>query len=56
VERAIYVGNTIQYIVNLESRDLIMAIRPTSGESPFTRDEAVWVSFGPQDIVYLRGA
>ena len=56
VERTIYVGNTIQYFVNLESHDLIMAIRPTSGESPFTRDEAVWVSFGPQDIVYLRGA
>ena len=56
VERAIYVGNNIQYIVNLESHDLIMAIRPTSGESPFTRDEAVWVSFGPQDTVYLRGA
>ena len=56
VERAIYVGNTIQYIVKLESHDLIMAIRPTSGESPFTRDEAVWVSFGPQDLVYLRGA
>ncbi len=56
VERAIYVGNSIQYIVNLESHDLIMAIRPASGESPFTRDEAVWVSFGPQDTVYLRGA
>lgn len=56
VERAIYVGNTIQYFINLESHDLIMAIRPTSGEAPFTRGEAVWVSFGPQDTVYLRGA
>jgi len=31
VERAIYVGNTIQYFINLESHDLMMAIRPTSG-------------------------
>ncbi len=56
VERVIYVGNTIQYFINLESSDLVMAIRPTSGESPFARGGAVWISFGPQDTVYLRGA
>jgi spermidine/putrescine transport system ATP-binding protein len=56
LERVIYVGNTIQYFIRLESNDLVMAIRPTSGESPFTRGEAVWISFGSQDTVYLRGA
>ncbi len=48
-------GNAIQYLINLESHDLIMAMRPTSGESPFTRGEAVWISFGPQAVVFLRG-
>jgi spermidine/putrescine transport system ATP-binding protein len=55
VERAIYVGNTIQYFIRLESKDLMMAIRPTTGGAPFARGEAVWISFGSEDCVLLRG-
>lgn len=55
VERVIYVGNTIQYFIKLESHDLIMATRPTSGEAQFARGEAVWISFGLEDVVLLRG-
>jgi spermidine/putrescine ABC transporter ATP-binding subunit len=55
VERVVYVGNTVQYFVNLESGDLIMAICPTTKELPFRRRESVWVSFDPEDVIWLRG-
>lgn len=54
VERAIYAGNIIQYFIKLENHDLIMAIQPTSGKASFTRGEVVWISFGPEDGVFLR--
>jgi spermidine/putrescine transport system ATP-binding protein len=55
VERTIYVGNTIQYFVGLESHDLIMIIRPATSEAPLTRGAVVWISFGPEDCLLLRG-
>lgn len=53
VERAVYVGNTIQYFIRLESNDLIMASRPTTGESPIVRNTEVWVTFDPEDCLLL---
>ena len=55
VERGVYVGDTFQYFVRLDSSDLIMAIHPASNELPFTREEAVWICFDPNDIVWLKG-
>jgi len=55
VERGVYVGDTFQYFVRLDTADLIMAIHPASNELPFTRNEAVWICFDPKDIVWLRG-
>ncbi|MCZ7572934.1 MAG: ABC transporter ATP-binding protein [Ardenticatenaceae bacterium] len=56
VERAVYVGTTVQYFIRLESQDLIMAIRPAFGELLFGREEAAWISFDPEDLVWLKGA
>jgi hypothetical protein len=56
VERVVYVGNTVQYFIRLESRDLIVAIRPTTKELPFGRQESIWISFDPEDVIWLRGA
>lgn len=55
LERVVYVGNTLQYFIKLESHDLIVAICPTSKESPIGRQESVWVSFDPEDVIWLRG-
>jgi spermidine/putrescine transport system ATP-binding protein len=55
LERAIYVGNTVQHFVKLESGDLIVATHPTYRESPLARGEEIWVSFGPDDVVFLKG-
>jgi spermidine/putrescine transport system ATP-binding protein len=56
VERVVYVGTTIQYFIMLENHDLIMAIRPAFGELPFAQHEAAWISFDPEDLVWLKGA
>lgn len=56
LERTIYVGNTLQYFVKLESGDSIVAAHPASRESPLAPGEEVWVSFGPDDVVFLKGA
>ena len=55
VERGVYVGDTFQYYIRLDSSDLLMAIQPASGGLTFTREEAVWISFDPNDIVWMRG-
>jgi ABC-type Fe3+/spermidine/putrescine transport system ATPase subunit len=55
VQRVVYVGNTIQYFIELESHDLVMAICPTTKELPLGRRESVWVSFDPEDVIWLRG-
>jgi ABC-type Fe3+/spermidine/putrescine transport system ATPase subunit len=55
VERVVYVGNTIQYFIELESHDLVMAICPTTKDLPLGRQESVWVSFDPEDVIWLRG-
>jgi ABC-type Fe3+/spermidine/putrescine transport system ATPase subunit len=55
VERAVYVGNNVQYFIKLDSHDLIMAICPTTRELPYRREETVWISFDPEDVVWLKG-
>ena len=55
VERGVYVGDAFQYFVRLDSSDLIMAIHPASSESPFSREDAVWICFDPNDMVWLKG-
>jgi ABC-type Fe3+/spermidine/putrescine transport system ATPase subunit len=54
-EREVYVGDMFQYFVRLDSSDLIMAIHPTYAGLALTRQEAVWISFDSDDIVWLRG-
>jgi spermidine/putrescine transport system ATP-binding protein len=53
IERSIYVGNTIQYLISLETHDLLLSIRPTTGESPLARGTDVWVTFGADDCLLL---
>jgi len=55
IERAIYLGNSIQYFIKLRSDDLIMTIHPTTGEDPLVRGTDVWVAFDPGDSRLMRG-
>lgn len=55
VERVIYLGITFQYFIRLESDDLIMAIRSTTGEAPLPRGADVWVTVDPKDCQVIRG-
>jgi ABC-type Fe3+/spermidine/putrescine transport system ATPase subunit len=55
VERSVYVGDTVQYFINLPTSDLVMVIHPASGALFFTRGDPVWISFDPDDMVWLRG-
>jgi spermidine/putrescine ABC transporter ATP-binding subunit len=54
IERTIYAGNAVYYYVRLDSGDLTLAMRPTTGESPLARESRVVVSFNAGDCVVLR--
>jgi spermidine/putrescine ABC transporter ATP-binding subunit len=53
IERAIYSGDTIQYLVQLESRDLITAASTSTNAPPFVKGAPVWVGFDPDDCIVL---
>lgn len=55
IERTIYAGNAVYYYIRLESGDLILAMRPTTGETPLTRQTSVVISFNGEDCIALRG-
>jgi spermidine/putrescine transport system ATP-binding protein len=55
VERMLYVGDTIQYLLRLESHDLLMATCPTTSAPPLVRGAAVWIGFDPEDCILLPG-
>ncbi len=55
VERMLYVGDTIQYLLRLESHDLLMATCPTTSAPPLARGAAVWVGFDSEDCLVLPG-
>lgn len=56
IDRAIYIGITIQYFVRLANNELVMAICPSSGDSLLEAGSTVWVTFPPEDCQPLRGA
>jgi len=55
VERMLYVGDTIQYLLRLESHDLLMATCPTTSAPPLVRGAAVWIGFDAEDCILLPG-
>jgi len=55
VERVIYSGDTIQYLLQLESHDLLMATCPTTSAPPLGRGASVWIGFDPEDCLMLPG-
>jgi ABC-type Fe3+/spermidine/putrescine transport system ATPase subunit len=55
IERAIYLGITIQYFIRLESDNLIRAILPATGEVPLARGARVWVTVETKDCQLIRG-
>jgi spermidine/putrescine transport system ATP-binding protein len=55
VERTIYVGDTVQYLLQLDSRDLLIAICPTTSAPSLERGAAVWVGFAFEDCLVLPG-
>jgi spermidine/putrescine ABC transporter ATP-binding subunit len=55
IERTIYAGNAIYYYVRLEGGDLLLAMRPTTGEAPLAHETPVVVGFNAEDCVVLRG-
>ena len=55
VERVIYSGDTIQYLLQLESHDLLLATCPTTSAPPLNRGASVWVGFDSEDCLVLPG-
>ncbi len=55
IERAIYLGITLQYFIRLESDNLIMAIRPATGDAPLASGANVWIAVDIKDCQLIRG-
>jgi len=55
VERMLYIGDTIQYLLQLESHDLLMATCPTTSAPPLDRGATVWIGFDSEDCLVLPG-
>lgn len=53
VKRVIYTGDTIQYLLQLESHDLLMASCPTTSAPPLGQGATVWVGFNAEDCLVL---
>jgi spermidine/putrescine ABC transporter ATP-binding subunit len=56
IDRTIYAGSVVHYYIHLTHGESILAIRPTSSETPLARQTQVMVGFDRQDVVPLRGA
>jgi spermidine/putrescine ABC transporter ATP-binding subunit len=55
VERTIYAGNAVYYYVRLAGGVLILAVRPTTGETPLAQHTPVIIGFNAEDCIPLRG-
>lgn len=55
VERTIYAGSAVQYIVRLKSGVSLLSIRPATVESPLPHGSAIKVGFNSSDVVVLGG-
>jgi spermidine/putrescine transport system ATP-binding protein len=53
VERMIYGGDAVHYLLQLESYDLLLATCPTTSALPLGRGAAVWIGFDSEDCLVL---
>lgn len=55
IDRTIYAGDAIYYYIRLNNGELMLAMRPTTGETPLARETAVIIGFNGEDCILLRG-
>ena len=55
IERALFAGNMIQYLLRLPGGEALLATQPSTGEAPLAHDVMVWATFSPEDCLLLRG-
>lgn len=55
VERSLFVGNMIQYLLRLPGDDILLATQPSTGEAPLVHGTQIWAAFTPNDCLVLRG-
>jgi spermidine/putrescine transport system ATP-binding protein len=56
IERTIYAGSAVQYIVRLENGESLLSIRPATVEIPLPHETPIRVGFDRDDMVVLGGA
>ncbi len=55
IERTIYAGDTVQYLLRLETQDVLLATLPTTSALPLNQGASVWVGFDSTDCVLVPG-